>query len=442
MTAENLTFGIELECFIPASKIQSAGIRVGGYHRGEQLPSPMPRGWNAQSDGSLSTSTAGMIPVEIVSPVLSGQAGAASVRMVVEWLQSMESQVNRTCGFHVHVGAAHLTPKMLARLVCLVSRYEEALFAATGTPDRRHSHYCRSIKEEVYRRYADRPERTNLQRFQGLRYRVLNLDRLTRTQQQTAEFRVFQGTLNVKKIMAYVQLCLGLVERAGEDFVTLKMLDGPAPADTTPADWLHELLHFLGWGYRGRKSYGVIAPLMTADCIRELERLVSKYAEAITPPAATFEPATVPAGRPSIMEQLNREVAEAAAAAPPARRARRVPTVQRAAVQPASDIPPPRPVHVQPVNPLPADFATDGRPPASALPANPEAVTAAALSIPESEREANRQAIREHLADRAAEGERPRRPRTSRRAAFLVADDPPNLPDPPADSGNSENLPF
>ena len=73
--AESYTWGIEIECFLPQSKVQELGISIGSYHCGHPLPAPFPQGWTAERDGSLHTDRGGYVAVEIVSPILQGRAG-------------------------------------------------------------------------------------------------------------------------------------------------------------------------------------------------------------------------------------------------------------------------------------------------------------------------------------------------------------------------------
>ncbi len=111
--AETYTWGCELEVFLPQSKVQELGISIGSYHQGYPLPHPFPqacperseRGWTAERDGSLHTDRRGYVAVEIVSPILHGQAGIEQVKQVASILRSLEATVNQTTGRHVHVGA-------------------------------------------------------------------------------------------------------------------------------------------------------------------------------------------------------------------------------------------------------------------------------------------------------------------------------------------------
>lgn len=211
MNANEITFGIE--CLIPVSALQSAGVQIGGYHRGMQVPC-LPIGWNAQSDSSIQNNgNWNMAGVEIVSPVLSGPDGVAQVKTVVAWLNSIGAKVNPSCGFHVHVGFANQSASALAKLVCLVANHEKALFAMTGTKGRENNHYCKPIKED----FRQLGQRGNLHRCESAsrdRYHVLNLTNLACGRQPTVEFRCFAGTLNILKVLAYVQVAVGLVQKA------------------------------------------------------------------------------------------------------------------------------------------------------------------------------------------------------------------------------------
>jgi hypothetical protein len=100
--AEELTFGIEIECFVPRGCMRvgarHAGIEIGGSAAQAQLE--WPAGWRAESDGSLSCTVANYMPVEIVSPILRGADGIAQIRRVGEILARLDARVNTTCGFH------------------------------------------------------------------------------------------------------------------------------------------------------------------------------------------------------------------------------------------------------------------------------------------------------------------------------------------------------
>src|SRR4051812_4348780 len=92
VNANDLTFGIEIECYVPAELVANGTIRVGNYHNGTQVDA-LPIGWNAQRDGSLRYVGPNKVGVEIVSPVLKGADGVAQVKLVCQWLQSIGATV-------------------------------------------------------------------------------------------------------------------------------------------------------------------------------------------------------------------------------------------------------------------------------------------------------------------------------------------------------------
>src|SRR4051794_5582390 len=98
MNANDLTFGVEFEVTVPVS----AMVAVGGYHRGLPVQG-LPAGWNAQADASIQAGN-GFRGVEIVSPVLKGIDGMRQIQAVCDWLRLIGARVNRSTGFHVHVG--------------------------------------------------------------------------------------------------------------------------------------------------------------------------------------------------------------------------------------------------------------------------------------------------------------------------------------------------
>lgn len=274
----SLTFGIEIETCIPATTLTERGWSVGGYHSGAPIPGHP--GWLAMHDGSI-RATRPRVGCEVVSPILQGEDGFAQVAAMLTTLKAMDASVNTSTGFHVHIGFAHATPAQLRRLVCFVAHHEKALFAATGTHSRERNHFCSSIKA-THRYFADQtPPSTEVGHMN--RYHTLNLANLRAGGRKTVEFRVFAGTLNLLKIQAYVQLCLGMVQ---------KSLDAPAPLpwdaavsakqqreQARPGAWaMRQLIAHLGWYERGdRKAYGVFNRATVPALCRKLRQMADKY---------------------------------------------------------------------------------------------------------------------------------------------------------------------
>ena len=146
--AAEITFGCEIECYLPRGS-----VRVGNYHAGIEIGGRFPAGWNAQRDGSLHTSLPNYEGVEIVSPVLRGREGLEQVRKVAALLEEMGARVNASAGFHVHLGAESAAGQdfdevadWVRRLINVTSQHEKAFYGASGTRSREQGTYCRSLK--------------------------------------------------------------------------------------------------------------------------------------------------------------------------------------------------------------------------------------------------------------------------------------------------------
>lgn len=281
MNANEITFGVEIETVAPVSAIRDHGLEVGGYHRGIQVPY-LPEGWRAERDGSIQTPP-NHYPCEIVSPVLKGAEGLAQVAAVLKKLEEMGHKVNASCGVHVHVGwSRNLPADALARLVCITSYVERGLYAITGTKNRERGTYCGGVRK--YGNAKDAKTRMDYQR-----YHVLNLTNLSYGTRETVEFRAFSGSTNATKVCGWIQVCLGLVERAINGKRTPKWTPAPLKGGWKKAGEgageAERLMGFLAWGagyakQHGGNTYGWIANAETVsqDAVKaEFRRLAKKY---------------------------------------------------------------------------------------------------------------------------------------------------------------------
>jgi len=287
MTANDLTFGVELEVYLPTLAAAEAGVRIGVYHHGIQVPG-LPAGWKAEEDGSLRNATPPChTALEIVSPVLKGVEGLKQLVAVCEWLNARGAKVNRSTGFHVHVGFDRTNEAGLQRLVTMTANFEKALYASTGTHSREQGQYCRGVQNNPAFQAAYRFTRVVRSCRVSCRYHLLNVTNLATGDKPTVEFRCFAGTTSDVKTVAYVRLCLGLVEKA----LTMKKLPqwtAKVPVATSPITRggegetaLNRLFYYLGWT-KGREQYtwgGILdEALPTVDATKkELVRLARKY---------------------------------------------------------------------------------------------------------------------------------------------------------------------
>jgi hypothetical protein len=278
VNVNDLTFGVELEVTLPVGTCP-----VGPYHLGIQV-AELPAGWKAERDCSIQAAP-GYMACEVVSPVLKGADGLRQLKAVCEWLNRAGAKVNRSTGFHVHVGFDRDDHDGLRRLVTLTASFEKALFAATGTHSREEGRYCQTVQDNpAYQRlYRDRATLTAYLD----RYHVLNLTNLLGHGKPTAEFRVFAGTTNPLKAIGYVRLCLGFVEKA----LSMKKVTkwtAKTPVATSPIHRsgdgqtaLTRLFYALGWT-KGREAHAFgnvqADELPGIEAVKkELMRLARKY---------------------------------------------------------------------------------------------------------------------------------------------------------------------
>jgi hypothetical protein len=278
INVNDLTFGVALEVTLPAGTCP-----VGGYHQGVPVPQ-LPPGWTAERDCFIQAAP-GYTAAEIVSPVLRGADGLRQLKAVCDWLNSAGAKVNRSTGFHVHVGFSRTDKAALRRLVSLVANFEKALYAATGTRSREQGTFCRSVQDDE--RYQRAFRDCLAQASYLARYHLLNLTNLLGHGKPTVEFRVFAGTTSALKATGYVRLCLGIVEKA----LSLKKLPrwvAKTPVETSPIHRsgdgqtaLTRLFYGLGWT-KGREehTFGDVQAeeLPTIEAVKkELMRLARKY---------------------------------------------------------------------------------------------------------------------------------------------------------------------
>lgn len=279
MHANDLTFGIEIETIAPTTAF-AEGLQIGSYYNGIQVPY-LPTGWMAKSDTSIHPTDGRGVGCEIVSPILRGEDGVRQVLEVVKTLEEKGHRVNASCGVHVHVGwDPNLGTEKLARLITIVAYLEKALYAITGTKSRERGIYCGGV-----RKYGKPDEaKKNLDQR---RYHALNLTNLANGRRNTVEFRVFSGSLNATKILGWIQVCLGIVERA----INGKRNPAWQPKPAT-GGWAKKglgqseterLMGYLAWGagyarLHNGHQYGWICDAIPQDEIKaEFRRLAKKY---------------------------------------------------------------------------------------------------------------------------------------------------------------------
>lgn len=229
-------FGLELEFFgVSRGKIDDilTGANISCWDAGYYDSG---KGWKITDDSSIE----GDYSVELVSPILSGIEGLQEVAKVVRLMAEVGAQVNRTCGFHVHVDAQDLSGKVLLNVYRRYALHEDKIDQFMVKSRRGNNNtYCKSTRalldrtsgahlsitcEDVARlvdeHYVDGT-------YEGGRYNKVNLCAYLR--HGTIEFRHHGGTMDINKVINWITFCVNFVE-VSQDSETEELFAGVHPA--------------------------------------------------------------------------------------------------------------------------------------------------------------------------------------------------------------------
>jgi Putative amidoligase enzyme len=176
--------------------------------------------------------------VEVVSPVLTGEAGVQEAGRVVAAMHAFDCTVSVRCGLHVHIYAGDLTLKQMKALAIEFAHAETA-FDAIMPPSRRRDlnqyvlsnrtafggtydgegincaidayNAATSVERLIETVASARPMAGNYD-GSGTRFRKSNFEAFRKY--HTVEFRQHSATTDPDKAMNWIRLCLAFVERS------------------------------------------------------------------------------------------------------------------------------------------------------------------------------------------------------------------------------------
>ena len=202
----HLTFGIELEFVANPDKYNDFCEAMREVVGADRFMDPMRYGcsstskWSLQTDSSVRSTSSRTYKrgYELTSPILKfDDASKEELSKVLNTITIVfEGIVNKTCGTHVHVGnfaRIQGNPEIRSQVLAFqhnYGAYEVAVFDRLVSPSRKgnNNHYCKSCNTYVIH---DRYYKMNAQNIFGF---------------GTLENRQHQGTLEVKKIWAWMEL--------------------------------------------------------------------------------------------------------------------------------------------------------------------------------------------------------------------------------------------
>lgn len=179
---------------------QTCGRTVSGF-----------REWKIERDGSVSD---GRYGGEVVTPILKGTDGLASIQKVMHGLRQAGAEVDQKCGLHVHLSVQHMTDGQRADLVRSWYEHHDTFdrFVAksrTIIGRGRPYEFCERADESEWEAAAENMERSGNFGYCN-KYRSLNLAPFPKY--GTVEIRLHQGTLNSRKVNNWVRLLHGFFD--------------------------------------------------------------------------------------------------------------------------------------------------------------------------------------------------------------------------------------
>jgi hypothetical protein len=210
-TVEVRQFGVEAEFYniTPSQAVaalQAVGIRVSfeGYTHA------VTSDWKIVTDGSVTGRNTGQgTGLELVSPILKGEEGLLELEKALNALDGAGAKVNTTCGLHVHVDTAGMNNVQRKNFFNSYVRNQELMDRLVSQSRRNNRNYTMPYSASQADVYA---ECAATGRGGNNRYFTVNVNSLPKY--GTLEFRQHQGTLNGKKVVAWVQMLLAIAKTA------------------------------------------------------------------------------------------------------------------------------------------------------------------------------------------------------------------------------------
>src|SRR5207245_2581840 len=129
----------------------------------------------------------------------------AELKLVLGFVNSCEGKVNKSCGLHVHHNVSDFNVDQLKRLFALTYKYQKMLYLLAD-PSRWSSTYCHPTKlsefRDIWRLNGTDFRRRVTNGRENDRYHGVNFAAIDR--HNTVEFRMMEGSINERKIEAWI----------------------------------------------------------------------------------------------------------------------------------------------------------------------------------------------------------------------------------------------
>lgn len=150
---------------------------------------------------------------EVVSPILFGEEGLATIEAITNLLKANEAGVNETCGFHVHVDARGLSVKSCWNIYEQYAK-KECEIDYQHSPSRRgdKNQYILSTQQVVNWVYDEKIELRTKNDLAELVDKYFKLNFTSLKTFGTLEFRQHAGTLDFNEIKNWILFCQNFIE--------------------------------------------------------------------------------------------------------------------------------------------------------------------------------------------------------------------------------------
>ena len=140
-----ITFGVEIESYnfcrnslVEAGRENGLTVRSEGYNHQDNR-----HYFKIVSDSSISGENSN----EVVSPILKGKKGMSSLKSICEALNELSAKVNRSCGLHVHIGAANMSNEHYCRIFRNYQKLESVIDSFMPVSRRSdNNRYCHTMR--------------------------------------------------------------------------------------------------------------------------------------------------------------------------------------------------------------------------------------------------------------------------------------------------------
>lgn len=210
-----LTFGVEIECYnftrdslIARGNANGLVVHSEGYNHEDNS-----RYYKIVSDSSLQGENSN----EVVSPILKGTNVKSSLKAICNSLAQVDAKVNRSCGLHVHIGAARMTDEHYCRIVRNYQKLESAIDSFMPISRRENnSRWCRTLRNIDFSNCTTKRDIASAMNDD----RYFKVNAVAYYRHRTIEFRQHSGTVDYEKISKWVVFLAKLVEYSEKKDIT------------------------------------------------------------------------------------------------------------------------------------------------------------------------------------------------------------------------------